>query len=366
MRVIEKVWFYQHSAKWLLVPLLLPFTALFWLLTLLRRWSYKLGWLTSFKVSGPVVVVGNIGIGGNGKTPVVVYLIEQCKQLGLTVGVVSRGYGGNAPHYPYLLNENSTTLEAGDEPILIYSRCQVPVAVGANRVATANLLIEQGCDIIIADDGLQHYKLQRDIELIVVDAKRKFGNGFLLPAGPLREGQWRLKTASFVINNIAQNNTSFNTQSEVSNNIQHETKIHSQKTANVSEINELNMVLKPQFICNVLTSEKISLSVFVQDHVKVNAMAGIGDPERFFNTLRTQKFELNEALSFVDHHHFSEADLSHLSSTLALLMTEKDAVKCKKFAKNNWWYVPVSAEFSEIDTHKLNKKLQAVIASVSK
>ena len=360
MRLIEKVWFHKHNAKWLLVPLLFPLMLLFWLLTLLRRNFYRVGFFKSFKIKVPVIVVGNIGIGGNGKTPVVIFLIEQCQKLGLHVGIVSRGYGGNAPYYPYLLNENSTTQEAGDEPILIYSRCNVPVVVGSNRVDAANKLVEQGCNIIIADDGLQHYRLQRDMELIVVDTKRKFGNGFLLPAGPLREGKWRLNTVDFIINNIAQQNTN---------------KLNKQEEAQVGHFigdnllksklnNELNMVLYPEFVCNVLTGDKVLLQDFLEVHPNVNAMAGIGDPERFFKTLRIQQFKLNEAISFVDHHHFTENDLKHLSPSLPLLMTEKDAVKCQTFAQKGWWYIPVSAQFSEQHINQLNNKIEELIASI--
>lgn len=340
MRLIEKVWFQQHKAKWLLVPLLLPLTLVFWLLTFVRRMCYRTGLFKSFNINAPVIVVGNIGIGGNGKTPVVVFLIEQCEKLGLKAGVVSRGYGGSAPHYPYLLDETSTANEAGDEPILIHSRCSVPVVVGSDRVAAANVLVEQGCDIIIADDGLQHYRLQRDLEIIVVDAKRKFGNGLLLPAGPLREGQWRLKTADFIIHNLA---------TRPSNNKENKA-MHSQ----------LNMVLGPECVCNILTGEQLLIEDFIKDHAKVNAMAGIGDPARFFNTLLEQKFSLNETIAFVDHHHFCENDVDHLSPELALLMTEKDAVKCKLFAKKNWWYVPISAEFTEENKNQLIYKIQTL------
>ena len=355
MRLIEKVWFHQHNAKWLLVPLLFPLMLLFWLLTLLRRSFYRIGLFKSFKIKAPVIVVGNIGIGGNGKTPVVIFLIEQCQKLGLHVGVVSRGYGGNAPYYPYLLNEKSTTQEAGDEPILIYSRCNVPVVVGSNRVDAANKLIEQGCNVIIADDGLQHYRLKRDMELIVVDTKRKFGNGFLLPAGPLREGKWRLNTVDFIINNIAQQKTNkVNKQENEPLDNALDSKLHKQ----------LNMVLYPEFVCNVLTGEKLSLQQFSKEYINVNAMAGIGDPERFFNTLRLQNFELNEATSFVDHHHFTENDLKHLSPNLPLLTTEKDAVKCQSFAKKQWWYIPVSAQFSEQNINQLKNKIEAITASI--
>lgn len=343
MRLIEKIWFKQHQAKWLIVPLLLPFTFLFFILTLLRRFFYKIGLFSSYNVSAPVIVVGNIGIGGNGKTPVVIFLIEQCQQLGLNVGIVSRGYGGKAPHYPYLLNDKSTAEEAGDEPVLIYKRCNIPVVVGSDRVADAKLLIQQGCNIIIADDGLQHYRLIRDIEIIVVDGKRKFGNGFLLPSGPLREGKWRLSTVDYVITNEPSKSNG--------------------KTEQV--FNHLEMVLCPQFVCNLKTGEKVALPLFIKDHKKINAMAGIGDPERFFTTLRIQKFIIEHALGFVDHHHFTEKDVSHLSDDIPLLMTEKDAVKCQSFAKEHWWYVPVAAEFSEQNIKPLLAKITELVDDVA-
>jgi tetraacyldisaccharide 4'-kinase len=335
MRLIEKVWFKQHQAKWLLIPLLLPITLLFYGVTSLRRFFYRLGLFKSYKVAAPVIVVGNIGIGGNGKTPVTIFLIEQCKKLGLTPGVVSRGYGGKAPYYPYLLNENSTANEAGDEPILIHNRCNLPVVVGSDRVAAAKLLVQQGCNIIIADDGLQHYRLARDLELIIVDAKREFGNGLLLPAGPLREGRWRLNSVDYVISNGS---------------LKPESNMH-----NIG--NHLEMVLCPQFVCNIKTGEKISLQLFFKAHSEINALAGIGDPERFFTTLRHQKFTIKRAVSFVDHYHFTAKDLHQFTAATPLLMTEKDAVKCQAFAKEHWWYVPVGAEFSESAVKLLLEKI---------
>jgi len=331
MRLIEKVWFYKHSAKWLLVPLLLPLTAVFWLLSACRRWSFKLGLLKSFAVDRPVVVVGNIGIGGNGKTPVVLYLIEQCLAKGLKVGVISRGYGGRAPHYPYLLNASSSATEAGDEPFLIYQRHGIPVVVGGDRVSSAQLLIEQGCDVIIADDGLQHYRLKRDFELIVIDNKRQFGNGFLLPSGPLREGLWRLKTANALI---------FNGEFTSTDN--------EKFTVNVPKI---QMTLMATHVVNVKTNERVLLTDFYQTRISndnnnmpVNALAGIGDPSRFFKTLIDIGFSLDKSVAFVDHQHYNKDLFVSFPDTTPLLMTEKDAVKCTGFAKDNWWYLPVDAQ----------------------
>ncbi|NQZ86251.1 MAG: tetraacyldisaccharide 4'-kinase [Colwellia sp.] len=335
MRLIEKVWFFQHSAKWLLVPLLLPFTFIFWLLSACRRMCFRRGFFKSFSVDVPVVVVGNIGIGGNGKTPVVLYLIDQCLAKGMKVGVISRGYGGKAPHYPYLLNETSSATEAGDEPFLIYKRHSIPVVVGSDRIANAQLLTKQGCEVIIADDGLQHYRLKRDFELIVIDNKRKFGNGLLLPSGPLREGLWRLKTVDGVI---------FNGES----------------TAKINEgyhsgIPQISMKLMAKSVVNIKTNQRMLLAdfhLFCQENENdngkedcyINAIAGIGDPSRFFKTLSDIGFSIAESVSFVDHQHYNEAQFVSFSDNIPLLMTEKDAVKCTTFAKSNWWYLPVDAQ----------------------
>jgi len=319
MRLIEQIWFKGHQAKWFLVPLLLLFSVLFFVLTALRRVLYKLSIFKSYKMTKPVIVVGNIGIGGNGKTPVVLYLVEQCIRQNLKPGVISRGYGGKAPHYPYLLNETSTAVESGDEPILIYNRCNIPVVVGSDRIASSELLIEQGCDVIIADDGLQHYRLARDVELIIVDGNRRFGNGLLLPAGPLREGKWRLKSVNYVINNGRDSTLK----------------------------NEISMTLLPKVVVNLLTNQQITITDFAQDNMNVNAIAGIGDPQRFFNTLTEHKFALVQTQGFIDHHSYGLQDFGTFNDNTPLLMTEKDAVKCQTFAKSNWWYVPVDAHFNE-------------------
>lgn len=330
MRLIEQVWFKKHRAKYWLVPLLLPLSALFYLLSLLRRLAFKLGVLKSFNVDAPVIVVGNIGVGGNGKTPVVVHLVELMKTLGFKPGVISRGYGGKADTYPYLLDDSSTSIQAGDEPILIYQRCHVPVVVGADRVANAKWLITQGCNIVISDDGLQHYRLQRDIELIIVDAKRLFGNGLLLPAGPLREGKWRLQQADLVI---------FNGAHVTSN--------------NNKNIESLFMTLTGNELIHIKSGEKLLLTEFIKTWHSVNAIAGIGDPQRFFDTLKTLGFNIIKQQGFIDHKNFTLDDLNQFKTDLPLLMTEKDAVKCQSFAQDNWWYLPVRAQFSEQDEQAL-------------
>ncbi|WDE13394.1 tetraacyldisaccharide 4'-kinase [Thalassomonas haliotis] len=341
MRLIEKVWFFRHPAKYLLVPLLLPLTLVFALVSCLRRWAYRLGLKKTGHLDKPVIVVGNIGIGGNGKTPVVIFLVKLCRSLGLNPGVISRGYGGQAGSYPYLLDENSTAEVAGDEPVLIYQRCLAPVAVGADRIASGQLLLEQGCDIIIADDGLQHYRLPRQLELIVVDGKRRFGNGLLLPAGPLREGKRRLKQADCIIyNGVTENNLG-------------QEKIHG-RAENIS------MLLAPGSVCHLTTGELLPIAEFLQKFPQVNAMAGIGDPGRFFSTLTTQGFVLNQAQGFNDHHDFSAGEFAHFDESFPLLMTEKDAVKCREFARDNMWFVPVSAAIPELQQAMLKEKISKI------
>jgi len=332
MRLIEKVWFENNKAKWWLVPLLLPLTLIFWLLSSFRRFAFKLGLFKSYVIDKPVIVVGNIGVGGNGKTPVVIHLVEQAKKLGFNPGVISRGYGGTAAVYPYLLDEHSTPEEAGDEPVLIAKRCGVPVVVGADRVANAQMLTAQGCDLIISDDGLQHYRLQRDIEIIVVDGKRQFGNGLLLPAGPLREGVWRLKGADIIIYNGVNN----------------------------SNFTALLMSLVASNVINILSGKVVSIDEFITDNNKINAIAGIGAPQRFFDTLQTAGFNIAKQQGFIDHKNFTQDDFNQFKSELPLLMTEKDAVKCKLFAQHNWWYLPVDAQFSEQDQQVLQQILQQV------
>lgn len=334
MRLIEKVWFQKHYARWWMVPLLLPFTIVFAIVSAIRRLAYQMGILQSVKIPVPVVIVGNIGVGGNGKTPVCLYLVEKLTAKGLKVGVVSRGYGSQAPHYPYQVNNLSTAEQAGDEPLLIYKRTSVPVVIGADRVNACQMLVKQGCEIIIADDGLQHYRLARDFEFVVIDGKRLFGNGLLLPAGPLRETKQKLAQVDCVIVN---GDSSGLTQNE-----------------NFS-CPVVNMRLSASKLINVKTGAEVSLLTFIESELaaekSINAIAGIGDPSRFFNTLEEYGFNIVKRKGFVDHQAFTSHDLQEFSQSIPLLMTEKDAVKCASFANDNYWYLPVDAEFLALSKH---------------
>ena len=311
-----KLWQKTSIITWLLAP----FSLLFWLISQIRIALYRKKILKSYRSPVPVLVIGNISVGGNGKTPLVIWLVEQLQKKGVKVGVISRGYGGENKVYPQLVTPESNPKLMGDEPVLIAQRTHAPVAISPNRQQSIELLLSQSeLDLIVTDDGLQHYALNRDMEWVVVDGERRFGNGFVLPAGGLRELPSRLKHVQAVICNG--------------------------KNANASEH---AMHLEPDFAINLKTGEKRKLSEFTQP---VYALAGIGYPPRFFNMLKGLGIPLAETFSFADHQAFTaEMIVPKLGQNLPLLMTEKDAVKCKAFTQENWWYVPVSATFSEKST----------------
>ena len=293
---------------------LLPFSLLFWLISQFRRFLFKSGISQSYRAPVPVVIVGNLSVGGNGKTPVVVWLVQQLQARGLKCGVISRGYGSQSETYPLLVTAQTDPVQGGDEPVLIAKRTGVPVCISPNRQqAIALLLANFPCDVIISDDGLQHYKLQRDIEIVVMDAQRGLGNGFVLPAGPLRETAARLKNVALVITNGGKN-------------------VYSDAV----------MQLVPHYAINLVTNEKRLLSEFKQ----ASAIAGIGNPQRFFAMLQGLGMQLNQTKAFQDHQKFSAEQFADFNADEPLLMTEKDAVKCGQFAAQNWWYVPVDAEIS--------------------
>lgn len=316
---ITRCW-YEKSP---LLYLLLPLAGVFWLLSSARRYLYQKNLLSRYTSILPVVVVGNITVGGTGKTPLVIALIEALRQSGFSPGVISRGYGSKAPHYPFCVSSDSTPLESGDEPLLIAQRTGVPVVIDASRTEAAKY-IEQNtdCDVIITDDGLQHYALQRDIELMVIDASRTFGNRLLLPAGPLRETVSRTSSVDFIISNG--DGVTLPSLPEAAN-----ATPHYSMQLQVGELVDLGSQERQ-------ASEKWPLSR------KVHAIAGIGNPQRFFDTLRAQGFETIEH-RFDDHYNFNNDDLS-FDDDLPIIMTEKDAIKVAHLQPSNrCWYLPVDA-----------------------
>lgn len=323
--MIEKIWFQRHWLGFLLSPVLWPLSLLFKWISQRRRNQFSSGDKLSYRARLPVMVVGNITAGGNGKTPVVIWLVETLLELGFKPGVVSRGYGGKAAEYPFVVQSDSKPAESGDEPLLIKRRTGVSVVVDPVRSQAVKALEAQGVDIIVTDDGLQHYALQRDIEFIVIDGKRRFGNQQFIPFGPLREGLDRLKQVDFLITNGGN-----------------------------AQGNEISMSLKPSLAVNLKTGEKKSVTELSQ----LVAFAGIGHPPRFFQTLNDLGAQVVKTQGFADHKDFDQSELNELAKQgHNLIMTEKDAVKCHQFAQDNWWYLPVSANISEESTQRIIQKI---------
>ncbi|EDU9243483.1 tetraacyldisaccharide 4'-kinase [Salmonella enterica] len=324
--MIARIWS-GESPLW---RLLLPFSWLYGLVSGAIRLSYKLGLKRAWRAPVPVVVVGNLTAGGNGKTPVVIWLVEQLQRRGVRVGVVSRGYGGKAVAYPLLLTPETTTAEAGDEPVLIYQRTGAPVAVAPERAAAVKaILAAHNVQIIITDDGLQHYRLARDIEIVVIDGVRRFGNGWWLPAGPMRERASRLKTVDAAIVN-----------------------------GGVARAGEIPMQLAPGLAVNLRTGARCDVAQLSN----IVAMAGIGHPPRFFATLESCGAHPQKCVPLADHQMLAPADVQALvGEGQTLVMTEKDAVKCRAFAEDNWWFLPVDARLSGEKPDKLLEHISSLV-----
>ncbi len=305
---LTKLWYRKSLWPWLLLPL----SGLFRSLVALRRMAYRSGLLRSQTLPVPVIVVGNISVGGTGKTPLVAWLARFLQQQGYRPGIVSRGYRGRARHWPQQVRPDSDPCMVGDEAVLLARRSGCPMAVGPDRVAAARALLEHSdCNLILSDDGLQHYALARDIEIAVVDGVRRFGNGHCLPAGPLREPVSRLEEVDMVVSN------------GLGGRLEYPMKLR---------LGEARQLLDP--------AVRRPLDSFRTD--SLCALAGIGHPRRFFTELRRHGLKFSER-AFPDHHAFSAAELD-CGPDVTVLMTEKDAVKCSRFAGPQHWYIPVDAE----------------------
>lgn len=326
---LVKRW-YSNS---LLVWLLFPFSLLFGFITSVRRTAYVLGIKKVFRPTAKVIVVGNISVGGNGKTPVVLALSRYYKAKGVRVGILSRGYGGKSSYYPRQVTLNDDAAEVGDEPRLLAIRSKVPVVIDPiRRRGAAYLSNELHCDLIICDDGLQHYALARDVEIVVMD-ERLVGNGYLMPMGPLREGVWRLKTVDAVVHNRSDNTL---------------------PPLDIKPTKQYAMQLQPGSFSSVVNPEVTVTKAELAKHPLV-AMAGIGSPERFFSQLAEMGMRLQRTVAFPDHHQFHRDEIppGHV------IMTEKDAVKVTDFAHANCWYLPVSAHIDPAFYAQINNKLAA-------
>lgn len=297
---------------------LLPLSWLFGAVVALRRALYRLGIVPVQRVRAPVVIVGNIAVGGTGKTPLVGALVAMLAGRGFHPGVVSRGYGGNAAG-PRAVAPDDDPRMVGDEP-LIHAASGVPVWIGADRVAAARGLLSAHpeCDVLVCDDGLQHYRLARDVEIVVVDGTRGAGNGHLLPAGPLREPVSRLADADVVVESVAADLA----------------------RATPRNAGAVAMTYRPLPWRN-LRDPSLSADVTAWRGREVHALAGIGAPDRFFAMVAAQGIAATSH-PLPDHHAFTAADLAYPHAA-AILMTHKDAVKCKGLADERCWYLPLSA-----------------------
>ena len=303
---LEQAWYERNG----LTQVMRPLSWVFLTLVVLRRFLYRVKILKQIKLPVPVIVVGNISVGGTGKTPLVIWIANYLKQAGYKPGIISRGYGGKARTWPQQVRPDADPIMVGDEAVVISRRTNCPMAVGPDRIADGQALLKYAnVDVIISDDGLQHYALDRSVEIAVIDGIRRFGNGFCLPAGPLRELRSRLEEVDCRVTN------------------------------GVAAQGEIAMRYQADKAINLISGEVRQISEF--KNLPVNAVAGIGNPDRFFNFIRTNGIRINTR-AFPDHHLFTITDINFPENEI-LFMTEKDAVKCQRFARENWWYIPVDA-----------------------
>ncbi len=313
--------------KSLWLYLLYPFSLLFSYLTSRRRRKYIKNKEISYKSDIPIIVVGNLTIGGTGKTPLVKYIANELANKGYRPGIVSRGYGGKFKETLQVTDETSVK-ETGDEAQIL-SKLNFPFYIDRNRVrAVKKLTKDHDCDVIISDDGLQHYKMGRHIEIAVIDGKRRFGNNLTFPAGPLRESKNRLNSVDFIVNN-----------------------------SGPTEEDEYLMNISPSNFVHLKSGKSYSIDKWPM-HNQIHAVAGLGNPGRFFDLLDKLGFD-SIRHPFPDHHNFSSSDIFYLDH-LPIVMTEKDASKCKDFDNNKIWYLTIDADVTNKFIDKLDKKLKSI------
>ncbi len=319
MSWLQRFWYQKsHPLRYFFYP----FHFILYLLVAVRRSLYKQCILSSHKANVPVIIVGNISVGGTGKSPVVIHLARQLSEAGYKVGILSRGYGGHSTQYPLIVESSSNTDAVGDEPLMIKLRTNEIVVVDPVRSRGAEFLEKEcHCNIIICDDGLQHYQLQRDMEIMVVDGNRKFGNGLLMPFGPLREPVSRASTVDAKVVNV-------------------------NKGTYVDSFDKsFSMTLSNVCFVSVKNNKKVEINDFPDFCKKYSdricSVAGIGHPQRFFNQLDELGIS-SKNYTFDDHHKFVANDFLEMDGIV--IMTEKDAVKCRNFATEAMWYLKVDAD----------------------
>jgi tetraacyldisaccharide 4'-kinase len=315
----QRLWYAEH-ARWA-VLLLLPLSGLFALIASVRRAAYSVGLFRSHRVDRPVLVVGNITVGGVGKTPLTIWLAFQLASRGVRVGIILRGYGGRSPRWPRHVNGATPVEEVGDEAALLAQRTSAIVVAGPDRVADAQLAIELGAEVVLSDDGLQHYRLARDCEIAVIDAQRGLGNGRLLPAGPLREGRTRLGSVDLVV-------------------LTRRTTGKAEPTNDLCVPGSVTASARLTRATCLATGEVRSLEAFKGG--LVHAIAAIGHPQAFFDSLAAWGLNV-DSRALPDHAALTPADVS-FGDEAPVLMTEKDAVKCRTFADRRLWAVRMDVE----------------------
>ncbi|WP_151193040.1 tetraacyldisaccharide 4'-kinase [Cysteiniphilum sp. JM-1] len=328
---MQKDWYTAHKTWRAMI--LTPLSWLFSYIAKKRRVKLQ---KNAYHSKLPVIVVGNIAVGGTGKTPVVQVLCQYLKKQGYHPGIITRGYGGKATHYPFRIDQTTTASVCGDEPFMLHQLLpDIPIVISPKRVEAIQYIEQKlkTVDIIISDDGLQHYVMHRDVEIAVVDGQRQFGNGLCLPAGPLREPITRLKEVDMMI-------------------------INGGGRASVSNKAQYDMQLLPQSLVSLATGQQFAIDQLMKSVGSTcYAVAGIGNPKRFFNTLNNLGFMVEE-YPFKDHHSFILDDFKAMDENTPVIMTYKDAVKCQGFAKDNWYYLAISPqienEFFEILDEKLS------------
>ncbi|GJM12135.1 MAG: tetraacyldisaccharide 4'-kinase [Pseudohongiella sp.] len=334
MSFLERAW--HEKAGWLI--LLWPVSVLFQALTKIRR-SLQQPSSRPSNITVPVVVIGNISLGGTGKTPLLITLAQQLQKQGFKPGIISRGYGGEAPSYPLAVDGDSDVRQSGDEAFLIAERTGCPVYVAPDRSAALDaLLANEDVDVVLSDDGLQHYRLYRDIEIVVVDGQRLFSNGLCLPAGPLRESTSRLKQVQHIV-------------------------VNGEPAKEITELSAAStMDLEPRMLVNLLSGEKrpFAGAPFNMGNT-VQAVSALGNPQRFYDLLGRLPYQI-EIFSFPDHHNFTVDDFEQqgIDAHQPVVMTEKDAVKCRQFAKNNFWYLSVEVSLESQFVERLIADIREV------
>ena len=300
--MLNKFMYELHPLRWLLWP----FSIIYKFIVCLRKYYLQRFCCKYFDV--PIIVVGNITMGGVGKTPFVIALAEQLTQKGLRVGIVSRGYGAQIKNFPYAIKVDDSAFLVGDEPLMLAQNTGLPVIIAPKRIQAVQYLLDNyNVNIVISDDGLQHYRMGRALEIALIDGERGLGNGLCLPAGPLRESVRRLTTVDVVVVN-----------------------------GNVAQMSVVPYAIKQLTTGDVVQACDLGESVA--------AVAGIGNPQRFFNTLEQLGIKFN-AYPFADHYKFTKQSLNF--SEKNIIMTEKDAVKCVDFAQDNMYFLAVKAQLSE-------------------